>query len=568
MARKSRYANIEQTVLVGKFVYQAAQYGRLSVEDGDDVERNSIGNQRKIATHFVSGRDDIEIVEHYFDNGYSGMNYERPDFRRMMEDVESGRINCIIVKDISRFGRHFIMTSEYVERILPEKGVRLICINDNYDSVDEYADVNALMLPLKMIMNDSYVRDISRKIRSGISVKMNSGEYLPSASSVPYGYIRNPEGTTYDIDMEAAPVVQRIFTMRAEGCAFNDIARKLNEDGILCPGKLRFLRGVTKAKKYEDALWIRGTIRKITNDKVYLGHRIHGRVKREKLDQQKTRRLEEEWQIIENAHPPIVSEALFAEVQRVNQEELSKRSGYEKRNDVSVDYRELFRGKVVCGECGHLLVAAKGCARHGAKTGSRVFYDCSEYKNSNHAQCSSHYIRQETLMGAVEQALNQQVRVAVDLERLLHDIKRMPQNGAFQSKQTHKLTSIRIKRQNIESKMERLLHDLATGLIVRDEYEYAKRLYNSQYEQVQMEETAIQEAVMASGAHLRDAERWVAEMKRYQTIPAIDRSMMDLLIQEIRVFQDRSVEIKLNYADPYESLRAYVEKHLEECYAV
>ena len=364
MARKSRYANIEQSVLAGKFVYQAAQYGRLSVEDGDDVERNSIGNQRKIATHFVSGRDDIEIVEYYFDNGYSGMNYERPDFRRMMEDVESGRINCIIVKDISRFGRHFIMTSEYVERILPEKGVRLICINDNYDSVDEYADVNALMLPLKMIMNDSYVRDISRKIRSGISVKMNSGEYLPSASSIPYGYIRDPEGTTYEIDMEAAPVVQRIFAMRAEGCAFNDIARRLNEDGILCPGKLRYLRGVTKAKKYEDALWIRGTIRKITNDKVYLGHRIHGRIKREKLDQQKTRRSEEEWQIIENAHPPIVSEALFAEVQRVNQEELSKRSGYEKRNDVTVDYRELFRGKVVCGECGHLLVAAKGCARH------------------------------------------------------------------------------------------------------------------------------------------------------------------------------------------------------------
>ena len=171
-------------------------------------------------------------------------------------------------------------------------------------------------------------------------------------------------------------------------------------------------------------------------------------------------------------------------------------------------------------------------------------------------------------MGAVKQALNQQVRVAVDLERLIQDIKRMPQNGAFQSKHTNKLTSIRIKRQNIESKMERLLHDLATGLIVRDEYEYAKRLYNSQYEQVQMEETAIQEAVMASGNHLRDAERWVAEMKRYQTIPAIDRSMMDLMIQEIRVFQDRSVEIKLNYADPYESLRAYVEEHLEERYAV
>lgn len=565
MARKSRYINAAQPAEIEKFVYQAAQYGRLSAEDGDDVERNSIGNQRKIATHFVMGRDDIKIVEHYFDNGYSGMNYDRPDFQRMMEDVESGKINCIIVKDISRFGRHFILTSEYVERILPDKGIRLICINDNYDSTDEYADVNSLMLPLKMVMNDSYVRDISRKIRSGISVKMNSGEYLPSASSIPYGYIRNPEGATYDIDPVAAEVVQRIFAMRAEGRAFNDIARTLNEDDVLCPGKLRYLRGVTKAKKYADALWLRGTIRKITNDKVYLGHRIHGRIKRDKLGEDKTRRSEEEWQIVENAHPPIVSETLFAEVQRVNQRELCKWAEHEKRNDAAVDYRDLFRGKVVCGECGHPLIAAKGCARPGAKSGSRIFFDCSAYKASNHAQCSCHYIRQETLMDAVEQTLNQQIKIAVDLERMLFDIRQMPKPVSAQNNQ---LTSLRIKRQNMENKLEQLLHDLATGLIARDEYEYAKKLYNSQYKQILKEEMAAQESIKASNAHLRNTERWVAEMKRYQMIPSIDRTMMDLLIQEIQVFRDRSVKIKLNYADPHESLRAYMEAHTEERYAV
>ena len=568
MARKSRYTSMISPSKPERLVYQAGQYGRLSVEDGDDIQRNSIGNQRKIATHFVMGRDDIEIVEHYFDNGYSGMNYDRPDFQRMMEDVENGRINCIIVKDISRFGRHFISTSEYVERILPNKSVRLICINDNYDSADECADVSTLMLPLKMVMNDSYVRDISRKIRSGISAKMNSGEYLPSASSVPYGYIRDPEQATYRIDSEAAKIVQRIFLMRADGRAFNDIARELNGDGVLSPGKLRYIRGVTKAEKYADALWVRGTIRKITKDRVYLGHRIHGKVKCDKLGEEKIRRPEEEWQTIENAHPPIISQALFEKVQRVNLEELNKRDGYEKRNDVVVDHRELFRGKVVCGECGHPLAASKGCARPHAKSGSRVFFDCAAYQTSNHMRCSSHYIRQETLMRAVRQTLDQQVKIAVDLERLLREIRHMPGVKAARSSQNRILTSLRVKRQNMEGKLEQLLHDLATGLITRDEYEYAKRLYTCQQEQFQKEEIAAREVIKEADNHLKDAEQWIAEMKRYQALPEIDRPMLDLLVKRILVFQDRSIKIELNYADPYEPLRTYMGKQPEVCDAV
>ena len=366
MARKSRYTDPVQADVPEQAAYQAAQYGRLSVEDGDDIERNSIGNQRKIAAHYAMGRDDIVIVEHYFDNGYSGMNYDRPDFQRMMEDVERGKINCIIVKDISRFGREFVSTSEYVERILPNMGVRLICINDGYDSIREEADTDLLMLPLKMVMNDSYVRDISRKIRSGISAKMNSGEFLPAAGSIPYGYLRNVKENTYDIDSEAADVVKRIFTMRADGRAFNEIARTLNADGVPSPGRLRYERGLTKSEKYRDALWLPKTIRKIATDRVYLGYRIHGKIKRDKIGRNKTQRPEESWQIIENAHPAIVERELFEKIQRINQEELAKRERYGACNEVTVDHRSLFRGKVVCGECGHLLTAAKGCARPGA----------------------------------------------------------------------------------------------------------------------------------------------------------------------------------------------------------
>lgn len=546
MARKSRYQHSAQPAQQELHRYQAAQYGRLSDEDGDDIAQNSIGHQQRIADHFVAGQDDIEIVEYYFDNGYSGMNYNRPDFQRMMEDAGKGKINCIIVKDISRFGRDFISTSEYVEQILPNMGIRLICINDNYDSKNEYADANALMMPLKMVMNDSYVRDISKKIRSGITAKMNNGEFLPAAGSVPYGYLRNPKEMTYEIDPVSEAVVRRIFSMRANGDAFNKIAKALNADNIPCPGKLRYIRGETKALKYADALWIRGTVRKITNDQVYRGYRIHGKIKRDKLGLKKTMHSKETWNVIENAHPAIISEDLFEKVQSVNQEELRKRDGYKKRNDAQFDYRTLFQGKVICGECGHPLIAKKGCARIDAKTGSRIFYDCSEYERSHHTRCSSHYIRQEILMQTLKQTLQQQISIAADMEQVLVEIR----TAGAKNCQTSKTTSLRIKRQNVEKRAEQLLLDLTTGLIDRDEYEYAKKIYEEQYNQIQSEEIAVQEAMRKEREQIYDAEKWAREIKRYQALPRVDRAMVDLLVRKISVFHDGSVRIELNYADP------------------
>ena len=161
MARKSRYvAEVKEEKKTAMLL--AGVYARLSIEDEDDEEQNSIGNQKKIALDYLKDKDDIAVTEYYVDNGYTGMNFSRPDFQRMMNDLRSGKINCVIVKDISRLGRHFVMTSEFVEKIFPMMGIRLICINDDYDSFDENCDSASLLLPFKMVMNDSYVKDISK----------------------------------------------------------------------------------------------------------------------------------------------------------------------------------------------------------------------------------------------------------------------------------------------------------------------------------------------------------------------------------------------------------------------
>ena len=551
MARRSR---VNKTV-----VWNAAIYSRLSVEDGDDIEQNSIGNQKKIGVHYLAEKIDVALVDTYSDNGYTGMNYDRPDFKRLFEDLKSHRINCIIVKDISRLGRNFVLTSDFVERIFPEMGVRLICINDDYDSIDANADSSALTLPLKMVMNDYYEKDISRKIRASINAKMDNGEYLPSASSIPYGYIRDPENNTFAIDRETAPIILRIFEMRSSGMSFNAISKTLNEEKISCPGKIRYERGVTNASKYKNALWIRGTIRKITQDKVYIGCRIHGRIKRDKVGLDKKRRPENEWTIIENSHPAIISLELFDAVQNVNAEELEKRQKYVKRNDCDDNYRKLFEGIVHCAECGSLMTAAKGCARVGANTPSRIFYDCNTYRYSTHIECCSHYIRQEQIYAYVKDALDQQVKISIDVEELIAKVKALPKISDYLSQSSNQLNSITAQRRNLETRIERLLISLTDRIIDRSEYEYMKSKYSQQLEELLAIEAKTAATNNAFNAVLASTNQWLDAVKKYHTIPELNPEIIKKLVKDILVFKDRHIKVVLNYADPYKPITQFLD---------
>ena len=562
MARKSRAQPLPIELLLEMALWRAGLYTRISVEDGDNMEQNSIGNQIKIGNHFIAGADDIRLVDTYSDNGYTGMNFERPGFQRLLADIRAGKINCVIVKDISRLGRHFVMTSNYVEHIFPELGVRLICINDEYDSSDADADASALTLPLKMVMNDYYVKDISRKIRSSIHAKMGSGEYLPASGSIPYGYMRDPENNTFAIDADTAPIVLRIFQMRADGISFNGICRTLNAEGIPCPGKLRYDRGLTNAPKYKDAVWIRGTVRKITQDRVYIGCRVHGKISRSKVGLDKQSRPEEEWTVIQAAHPALVSDELFDHVQQINAEELEKRRQYARRNDFQDDYRELFRGLIYCADCHSSMSAGKGCARIGANTPSRIFYDCNTYRYSEHTRCASHYVRQEQIYSVVKNALDQQVKAAVDIEQLVAATDNLP-NGRRTSETAGRLAQISQQRKKLEGKIEQLLIDLTDGLISRDEYVYMKEKYTQQMaismdeeEKAQAQEAALHESLSA-------VQTWLYAIKTYRALPELNQEVLRLLIKEILIYKDRHIQIVFNYADPYK-LIAKLQNHMEE----
>lgn len=570
MARKSKYnqAVIEEKSVVKQRIYKVGVYRRLSVEDGEDEINNSIGNQKKIADDYVLHTPFLHIVKYYADNGYTGMNYKRPGFEEMMNDLYNGVIDTILVKDISRLGRHYILTSELVEKVFPSMKIRLICINDNYDSNEPNADSASLLLPIKMIMNDNYAKDYSKKIRSSINAKMGNGEFLPSAGSIPYGYIRNAEKVTFDIDEETAPVVQRIFEMRAAGMSFNEIAKVLNDEEIPSPGNIRYLRGITKNEKYAKSNWIRGTIRKITNDLVYTGCRIHGRVKRDRLDQNKTRRNQDEWQIIENAHKSIISSDLFEQVKAVNEQEIKKREDFTKREEVEDDMRDTLRDKVFCGDCGSRMSGRKGLGRKTSNNPAFIFFDCNQYQDTGKRKCSSHYIRQEDIMSAVSRCLYGHFKAALDFESLLEEVKLKPKVVSYQRKNLDLVASLRAKMTHLEAKRERMIIDLTEGTLDKSEYEFIHNRLANQISQIQIELEEAQKATKELENIEKSATEWIDMLKNQWYLKGgdIDKKLMDLLINKIIVYDKKTIKVEVNFSDPFAPLQEYI-RNVEEVLA-
>lgn len=552
MARKSRIRPRQDNCDAKAFAWNAVIYLRLSVEDGDDVEQNSIGNQKKICLAYIEKHEDINLASVYMDHGHSGMTYDRPGFQEMYDAILSGQINCVIVKDISRFGRHYIITSEYLQKTFPDMEIRFIAVNDEYDSMRPDADVEGLLLPFKMILNDSYAKDISKKIRSSISAKMKSGEYLASSGSIPYGYIRDPENNTFMVDKEAAPVILRMFELRTAGMLYSAIARQLNADGIPSPGKLRAIRNMTQDARFAGASWGHKTVQKILCDPVYIGQRIHGKVKRDRIGSTKKRRNLSEWQIINNAHPAIISQELFDAAQEVNQAELARRSQFHKRGGIGIDYRDILRDKVFCGDCGMRMTALKRCQRIDSEKPAAVYYQCNTYQRSFKAMCENHYTRQDIIIDAINRILQSQLEVIADLEAVIGTYEAASENRHDPDDEL--LLSIRVKRKNTEAKLEQLLVDLTDGLLNKDEYDYLKSRYSAEHKQLLHEESLLEQKASEKRQTVMTAKKWLKQLKRYHTLDEFDREMIDLLVKRVLIYKNNIIHVELSYSDPYNEL--------------
>ena len=330
-------------------IYHAAIYVRLSKEDGDisssaKLESNSISNQKALILDFLKDKKDIEVVSVRVDDGYSGSNFERPAFQAMLEDIRHGIVDCVVVKDLSRFGREYIDSGKYIERLFPALGVRFIAINDNYDSLKGKNQADEIIIPFKNLINDAYCRDISIKIRSNLEIKREKGECV--TPFVAFGYRKTKtDKHKLEIDPSAGSVVQDIFKMKLQGMSQDAIANRLNELGILSPFEYKISSGShykTGFRQKEQALWSSVTVRRILENEVYIGNLVQGKrtTPNHKVKQTYVK-PEDDWIRIEKNHEPLVSDRDFEIVQRLlgmdtrtspDQKQVSKTSFISKRS--------------------------------------------------------------------------------------------------------------------------------------------------------------------------------------------------------------------------------------------
>ena len=409
MARKSRIPEKNKLDYPSLGYVRVGIYARLSKPDGDPISE-SIQNQIALANNYLKDHPEFVCTNTYQDDGYTGLTFHRPGFQTMLRDIKARKIDCVLVKDTSRIGRDYIAVGRLLCFDFPDNEIRFISINDNYDSIEDTDGLPRLDIILKTVLDNRASKDLSKKISSSIAAQVSTGSFLPATTSIPYGYLRDSQNQTYIVDEEVAPVVLRIFQLRAQGMNYTNIANTLNKDGIYCPGKLRYSRHLSRDAEYQDAIWVRGTVRNILNDQVYIGHRVHGKMKKPRLNVNKQYTEEDQWTIIKNVHPAIIPEELFYEVQKINEEDRRKRSGQNKRPEVAKDHREAFSGKLFCDDCGKPLLPQKAVARQNSKSLSYTYYDCSNYKYSNRGRCTCHYIRDDELTAFVMNTIEQRAK--------------------------------------------------------------------------------------------------------------------------------------------------------------
>ncbi len=530
-------------------VYNADIYLRLSREDGDKEESDSITNQRELILEFLKSREDIRIHAVRVDDGYSGVNFERPAFQQMLEDIKAGKVNCVVTKDLSRFGRNHIEVGKYIEKIFPYLGVRFIAINDNYDSLTNDAQTNNIIIPFKNLINDAYCRDISTKIRSNLEVKRKRGDFV--GPFAPYGYRKSEaDKNKLEIDEEAAEVVRSIFRMYLQGSNAYKIAEKLNKKNILTPMDYKKENGsafYTGFKKNLKSQWTHMHVLRILGNPVYTGTLVQGKETTPNYKvKKKVKRDQSKWSQVENTHEAIIPSVDFQNAQV--QLQMDTRTGTAKEK---VYY---LSGVVKCGDCGANMV------RKTVPSGKRkfIYYVCGSHKG-NKDICSSHSINAEALEESVLKLLNHQIKNVTDLGRILDKLEDAQIRKGEIEKRNRQITKKKEEVQKYNHLRLDLYEDYKDGLITKEEYLELKEIYERRTRAAEqsLEAMEVEMAFFVDGE--KDTCGWINEFKKYGYLECLSREVVVSLIEQILVYEKKEgeryprIEIRFKYEDEFQT---------------
>ena len=511
--------------------YHAALYIRLSKEDENEGPSGSVTNQQSLLHAFVREHR-LDVYDTYIDDGWSGTSFDRPGFQRMLRDIEAGRVNMVITKDLSRLGRDYIMTGHYMERYFPEKRVRYISLLDGVDTGIE-SSANDIT-PFRAIMNDMYAKDISKKIKSVKHDKQRKGEFIGGKPM--YGYRMHPsEKNRIVIDEDAAPVVRRIFAMALAGTSCRQIAVRLNEEGVLSPAAYAGL--TLSCHGPYSGQWSSERITAMLKNETYIGNMVQGRTARISYKTKKClRRQPEQWVVVEHTHEPLIDPETFRKVQlMVNS----------RRNTRSRTYDFLLKGLIFCHECGYPLAVMN---RRNAAGEDRLFFVCRTYQRFTKAGvCSCHSIKEQTVTEAVIERTREVCEAYLNPERLRPIAAAAVAASGRVDGREEELSALHARIDSMTAHLDRIYMDRLNGLLADVDFE---RLYR----RIKAERTALEEKLRELEAQKKTPvpieDRARELVQQFLHCAFTSRELLVSLIERIVLTDSKEIIIRFRFREP------------------
>ncbi len=477
----------------------------------------------------------------------------------MMEEVKKGAINCIVVKDLSRFGRNYLETGNYLEKIFPYLGIRFISVNDHFDSLHDRKS-DTLLVPLKSILHDTYAKDISRKVSSAIDIKKKSGKFMGKIP--PYGYVRD-EQDRYKlcVHTERAEIIRMIFKWRTEGMGAVSIAHRLNDMTVPTQLQIRFAEGHHDGK--EHALWRGSAVMDILKNPCYIGCMVERKGSNLLCKGRENKVIpESEWNLIENTHEPIIDKETFEKVQRLVSESRGKR----KQQVADKSYRQrtenILSGMVQCGICGSGVHRDSGYFR---KDGSLVHYSfyCSN-KYIKTKGCSSRTVDETELHNYIFQACKKQLELLADMKELIDDMVENQKNSRYISSLKQEIRILEDKQQKLRRKRNDLYADFKDGLLTEREYTFRRDKYMADSEQLSIQLQAVNAELQENSQMSEVTTKWISDFICFKDTKKLTKEMCSVMVKKV-VLNENSVSIHFAFTDEYEKALAFLDGYGKKC---
>lgn len=505
--------------------YRVGIYCRLSRDDNNgNSESMSIANQKQILTDFVQEKG-WKLTETYLDDGFSGTNFQRPDFQRLLRDIELGRINCVVVKDLSRLGRNYAGVGYYQDDYFPEHDVRFIAINEGVDTKSEFDSYND-MSAIHNVFNEFYPREVSRKVKQVKRANAAKGMFMNGRPS--YGYTKSPtDKHQLVIDENVSGIVKRIFQLFSTGMTGRAIANLLNQEGVVCPRAYHYQQLARENPKKENMTWGSATILQMIDNPIYIGTLVQ--CKRQSVSfKSKKRRVTspEEWITVENCHEPIISMDLWEAVRAV------RIKGQTTRSPVTQRQEAIFGGLVRCADCGAVMAAAV------MGRNKRLTYRCGTYNNHGKSVCTTHSIHEEDLHAVILHEIHTYAKLANDDKELL--IKRVVKALNVNSNQetsllTKQLSNMKNRMEQLQAASSNIYLDKAVGKISESLAFNLLSGYEKELQELSVQYDTLSHQLSEMQTAETNIRTWADMIEEYLSVKQLDRNLARALVDKIAV---------------------------------